>query len=97
MLPGVRASLEGIRLSICLTDAVILLGVLFHERPPSLPCEGATIDSGGKLALLDFDGDASVGLTDAVAILNHLFLQGAPPALGTDCVRIVGCPEVCAR
>lgn len=80
-----------------LTDVVILLQVLFVERPESLPCGGASLDSDGNRTLFDFDGDASVRLNDAISILNHLFLDGAPPALGTDCVRIVDCPDVCVR
>ena len=34
-------------------------------------------------------------LTDAVSLLNFLFLSGPPSPLGTDCVRVAGCPERC--
>ena len=78
-----------------LTDAVILLEVLFVDGTRSLPCEGMLNEPGGNRTLLDFDVNAAVDLGDAVAVLNYLFLDGAPPELGTACVRIVGCPERC--
>ena len=28
--------------------------------------------------------------------LRFLFQGGTPPALGTECVRMTGCPNVCA-
>jgi hypothetical protein len=43
------------------------------------PCDGASAGEGGNLLFLDVNGSGSVNLTDAVAILNYLFLSGAPP------------------
>ena len=40
-------------------------------------------------------GDQSVDLPDAVHMLRYLFLEGPPPLLGTECVWIEGCPDVC--
>ena len=34
-------------------------------------------------------------LTDVVDLLNFLFQNGAPPSLGTRCVRIPDCPTHC--
>ncbi|MEM7233885.1 MAG: hypothetical protein AAF517_17035, partial [Planctomycetota bacterium] len=46
---------------------------------------------------LDWDGDASISVTDAVGILLWSFTDGPAHALGVDCVRLDGCPDACAR
>jgi hypothetical protein len=80
-----------------LSDAVWLLGHLFLGTQPTLPCEGGTPsnEGAGDLALADVNGDGGIDLSDPVSILGFLFLGGKPPALGTGCVRIVGCPDGC--
>ena len=50
---------------------------------------------GGNVPLLDFDGAGGVNVTDSVRLLQYLFQQGEPHALGTRCVRIEGCPNAC--
>ena len=42
------------------------------------------------------DGDQQSNLTDAVFLLLYLFNNGAPPALGTECLRLADCPDACA-
>ena len=82
-----------------LSDAVWLLEHLFLGSPgkEALPCEGGTASSPGQgdLALTDVNADSRIDLSDPVGILGFLFLGAKPPALGTECVRIVGCPEKC--
>jgi List-Bact-rpt repeat protein/putative Ig domain-containing protein len=80
-----------------LSDAIWVLGHLFQGFNPQLPCEGGTSSSpgAGDLALVDFNGDGAIDLTDPVDVLNYLFLGASPPALGTACIPIVGCAEVC--
>ena len=78
-----------------LSDGVSILNRLFLGSGGPLPCEGDFVDQGGNLAVLDVNGDTRVDLSDAVAVLNYLFRGSAPPALGTECVRIEGCPDVC--
>ena len=48
-------------------------------------------------ALLDSSGDGRVDLADAVHVLRYVFLDGAPPVLGTRCVPLPGCPDSCGR
>ena len=79
-----------------LGDAVSLLWRLFVGGV-DWPCDGASAGEGGNLLLLDVNGSGSVNLTDAVAILNYLFLSGAPPSLGTSCVRFAGCTDFCPQ
>ena len=79
-----------------ISDAVGFLRVLFLGTPEELPC-GATLEAEGNFTLLDVNRDDSVNLTDAVYILEYLFGGGNAPALGTSCVRISGCPDVCRR
>ncbi|MGQ9588672.1 MAG: chitobiase/beta-hexosaminidase C-terminal domain-containing protein [Planctomycetota bacterium] len=90
-LPG-DATQDG---ALDLADAIRPLLILFlgDETPP--PCAGEP-GSGGNLALLDANGDGLFSLSDPVYLLNYLFLGGPPPALGTDCVRIEGCPDACS-
>jgi hypothetical protein len=79
-----------------LTDAVKVLNHLFLGAAEPLPCDGGTLDGEGNRALLDVNGDGAVNLSDPVHALNYLFGGGGPPAGGTDCTPIAGCPEVCA-
>lgn len=76
-----------------MADTLHLLGYLFLGQPVELPC--ATPE--GSRLLLDANGDDFLDIGDAVTTLVYLFRDGsAPPALGTECVRIQGCPEVCS-
>jgi len=73
-----------------LLDAVALIAALEGLRP--LPC---ATDKGNR-STLDANGDQRLDLTDAVHLLNFLFLRGAGLAAGTECILIEGCPDVCA-
>jgi hypothetical protein len=85
-----------------LSDAIWLLGHLFLGTTPTLPCEGGSASNpgDGERRLLDVNGDGGVDLSDAIRVLGFLFTGGPAPALGKECVRIVGCPdrsEKCAQ
>ena len=47
------------------------------------------------ISLLATAAAGQVNLTDAVHVLMYLFQAGPEPALGTGCVKILGCPEAC--
>jgi hypothetical protein len=80
-----------------ISDAVSILGHLFLGNSPTLPCDGGTASSpgAGALKIVDVNADGKIDISDPVGILGFLFLGAKPPALGTGCVRIVGCPEKC--
>jgi len=80
-----------------LSDAVWLLGHLFVGTNPKLPCEGETAagPGPGELLLLDHNGDGRLDLSDPVGVLGYLFVGGRTPALGVECVLIVGCEKAC--
>lgn len=78
-----------------ISDGICLLGHLFLNRPPVLPCEGGTTTDLGNLELLDHNGDMAIDISDAVGVFSFLFLGGLPPIRGRDCVQIRGCPTVC--
>ncbi len=80
-----------------LSDAISLLLYLFGGKTDTLPCDGATANDGGNLPLLDVNNNQIITISDVVFILRYLFADGEPPALGTRCVRIEGCPHACAR
>ena len=69
---------------IDMSDAISVFRFLFLGRAePDCP--------GG----LDFNDDNSVDLSDGIGMLNWLFQGGQSHALGSDCVQIVDCPDVC--
>jgi hypothetical protein len=75
-------------------DVEALLVHLFIEQETVLPCGGG-INQGGNLTLLDLNDDDTINIADAIYLLAYLYAQGTPPGLGTSCVRIEGCPDVC--
>ncbi len=81
--------------SLDIADALSLLLQLFGGAARPLPCEGA-LDSPGNTAVLDVNGDEGVNVADALHLLAYLFQNGAPPALGSTCVRVEGCPSSCS-
>jgi hypothetical protein len=78
-----------------IADGVCLLNHLFLGGPAQLPCGNGTLGDRANQVLLDSNGDGSVNLSDVVHGLTSLFMGGPPPALGTECVPIVGCPNGC--
>jgi hypothetical protein len=78
-----------------ITDAVMLLRLLFRAGSGA-PCSGG-LDSQGNIAVLDWDGDAALTLTDAVRSLSYLFQGGPPHARGRACVLIEGCEPACGN
>ena len=49
------------------------------------------------LALLDWQPDGKVDLSDGIGLLQFLFSGGAPHPLGKECTGIPECPEACER
>ena len=78
-----------------LGDAICLLGYLFGSQPSELPCGDGTPTDAANVALIDSNDDGGIDLGDPIYVLTHLFAGGPPPVLGTECVVIVGCPDVC--
>lgn len=77
------------------SDAVRILKILFSDASGDLPCVGFSPLVGANQTLLDVNGDGTFDLSDAVSELQYLFVDGPWPALGTVCVPIRGCPDVC--
>lgn len=75
---------------INLLDAIQLLAVL--QGDAALPC-----DERGSVRLADGNGDGGLDLSDALQLVNRLFLRGPPHVLGNQCVSIAGCPSLCTR
>ncbi len=80
---------------IDVTDAIAILGHLVLGLDTPLPCGDGTFDAPANQVILDINGDASVNLTDGVHLLLWMFQRGDPPALGTSCVPLVDCPDLC--
>ena len=72
-----------------LLDGLELANYLVGQRDS--PCN----DAAGTRKLTDVNGDGGSDLTDVLQLLNYLFTNGAPPALGLQCVLMEGCAEVC--
>ncbi len=93
--PGLRlpgdATGDG-RLTI--SDGISLLFLLFSPAGGAAPCP-RTLDQAGNTALLDWDGDGSLGLSDPLGLLRHLFQEGPPHTRGARCIPVSGCAEAC--
>jgi hypothetical protein len=81
---------------INISDAIVLVLRLFTPNEEPLPCEGAHVDDGANRILFDIDGSNAVDPSDVLAMLHYLFGTESAPALGTGCVEIQGCPNVCS-
>ena len=81
--------------SLNISDAVSVLRLLFVGGEPVLPC-GEAVEERGNLLLFDTNGDGAVNMGDPIHLLSYLFRRGAPPVPGADCIRVHGCPDVCA-
>jgi hypothetical protein len=77
-----------------ISDPIALLLLLFSGGEV-LPCEAEGLEAPGNTALLDWQADGKVDLSDALGPLNYLFGTGPMHPLGVGCVAIVGCPELC--
>jgi glucose/arabinose dehydrogenase len=80
-----------------ISDAVCALGALFTGNPMHFPCGDGTPTDPGNLALIDWQPDGSLDLSDPVGMLQFLFSAGAahplavPGSETTECVSIDGC------
>ncbi len=77
-----------------ISDPICYFQFLFLGAPNELPC-GADVDAPGNVSLLDWNGDQLVDISDGISMLLYLFVGGNDHVLGKDCVRIVGCPQIC--
>jgi len=78
-----------------ISDVVAMLRWQFGSGTVPLPCGGTSAEEGGNLIIFDINGDDKVNVADAVSLLLYLFKNGAPPARGTHCVFVEGCPGAC--
>jgi len=53
------------------------------------------VQDGGNQLVLDASGDGAVDIADVIHMLTYLFLGGSPHVLGTECLMVIDCPEVC--
>lgn len=80
---------------LTIADPVLLLKHVFLTTPAVLPCEGGGVDGEGNRLLLDSNSDGRIDSSDVVHLLGYLFLRGSSHAVGTDCLKLPGCPDVC--
>jgi hypothetical protein len=82
------------------SDAICILSVLFLGEPTLFPCGTGGRSDPAAIALLDWQADGAINVSDGVAALYHLFLGGPGHALhgqldeGIVCVPIPGCPDI---
>jgi hypothetical protein len=91
-LPG-DSNQDG-RLNI--SDALHLVGVLYHGAPFVLPCANGQVTDSENVLVFDVDADLMIDLSDVVWVLRYLFGEGMRPVQGVECREVGGCPEVCA-
>ena len=71
------------------TDAVVLLQMIVGK------VEGPCSTRAANDVVANVGGGPFVDLADALLLLNYLFLGGAAPVAGLDCIVVEDCPEVC--
>jgi len=76
-----------------ISDASCIFGVLFLGNPPALPCGDGNSSDPANLALVDWQADGQVDISDGIAALEFVLCGGGAHALGSECLRIVGCEE----
>jgi len=79
-----------------IADAMAYLARMYFSESPPLPCGEDSVFGEANLRVLDVNGDTGIDLSDVIHLLSYLFLGGSPPAAGDNCIRVPGCPEVCA-
>jgi hypothetical protein len=90
-LPG-DANRDG---TLNVTDAILTLRFITLGAEEQTPCGDGLIDTAGNKAIVDWDGNDVVNLTDGIAPLLYLFLEGAPHVRGTECIAVPGCAKGC--
>ncbi len=75
-------------------DAVSLLVQLYVGGVPA-PCDGANVNDGSNVPLLDGNNDGIVNQSDVIYTLTYLYLGGPVHTLGASCAIIEGCPSIC--
>jgi hypothetical protein len=78
-----------------ISDPVCLLRHLFSGET-ALPCGDRTSADPANVALLDWNGDGRLDISDGVAGLRWLFLGGPQHVLGRECRPVEGCPQGCS-
>ncbi len=82
------------------SDVLYIASILFVDPSLALPCAGPpdTFDEGSNLAVLDFNGDAQVNISDIVANADWQFSGGPPHPLnmaeeGPGCALLAECGD----
>ena len=78
-------------------DAVTLLRNLFLRSTTTLPCGDGGLSNETNRFITDVDANGQVDVTDAIRLLQHIYLGGPPPQRGDECVVRAGCAAACAR
>jgi len=82
-----------------IADAVCVVGALFRGIPSVFPCGDGFSTDPSNIALLDWQPDGAVDVSDVVGMLDFLFRalephhMAVPGAETTGCVIIPGCPD----
>jgi hypothetical protein len=81
-----------------ISDAVCVFGVLFLGTPPRFPCGCGSPDDPASVALIDWQPDGQIVISDGISLLQFLFSGGPPHALAArgdtrGCVALPGCPQ----
>jgi hypothetical protein len=101
--------------TVNISDVICLFGFLFLGSPEALPC-GDTArpepdgsagppsmsaqGSSADIALMDWNGDGALDLSDGTSMLMFLFIDNRPEndhafAPARSCVPIAACPNLC--
>jgi hypothetical protein len=81
--------------SVGMADALCVFEALFLGRRPPAACGEPTVENRAYVALLDWQADARLDISDGIALLMYLHFGGPPHQLQADgeppCVFVPGC------
>jgi PKD repeat protein len=72
---------------LCYVRQVFRGFFLLDRAVPPTVCAGG-LQTGGNLALLNINGDATINVADIVYLARYLFASGPPPVQGAGCVAV---------
>lgn len=78
-----------------ISDGICIFNVLFLGNSAGFPCGDGSSVHAANAALLDWQPDGGIDISDGIALLQHLFTGGPPHTGGALCVPIAACPEAC--
>ena len=80
--------------TVNIADGVCILGVLFNGDPERFPCGQGQPSDRANLLLLDWEPNDELNISDAISLLEFVFLGGPPAPLAVIGNEVSGCKVI---